>query len=251
MRKAAALERRASARNVDATPAAGHPGAMFRALFLSVGQLGDPAVLRVFLKSMGMTLAIFAVVGFATWWGTQALLAHWIGWGATGLATAFALFVTVLALWLLFRAVAIAVVGLFADDVVAAVEARHYPVALASARPLPFPRAAAMGVRSAVRVVLINLMLLPIYIVLLVTGIGTAAAFFLANGWLLGRDLGDMVASRHLDARALGAWREETGGRRFLLGLAGTGLFVVPVLNLIAPVLGAAMATHMFHQRRP
>lgn len=223
---------------------------MVGAFILSVGQLGDPPVLRVLGKSLALTLAISTVLGFATWWGVQALLAHWIGWGATGLATVLALFVTLLALWLLFRAVAIAAVGLFADEVVEAVEARHYPAALARARPVSFARGAATGLRSAVRAVLVNLIALPVYIVLLATGIGTAAAFFLVNAWLLGRDLGDMVAARHLDPAALDAWRRATRGRRFLLGLADTALFVVPFVNLLAPVLGAAMATHIYHRGR-
>lgn len=223
---------------------------MFRAFLLSVGQLGDPPVLRVLALSLAVTLAIFAVLGLGVWWGTRAMLATWTGFEAGRIATIFALFVMVLALWLLFRAVAVAVVGLFADGVVEAVEARHYPAALASARPLPLHRSVAMGLRSAARVVAVNLLLLPLYVLLLATGVGTAAAFFLVNGWLLGRDLGDMVASRHMDARALMAWRGGTRGRRFALGLAGTGLFVVPFLNLLAPVLGAAMATHLFHGGR-
>lgn len=223
---------------------------MIRALLLSIGQLGDPPVLRVFAKSMALTLAVFAGLGVAVWWGTKAALAAWLDWQSTGLAAVFALFVTVLALWLLFRAVAIAVVGIFADDVVAAVEARHYPAALASARAVPLARSLAMGLRSALRVVLVNLAMLPIYVVLLVTGVGTAAAFFIVNGWLLGRDLGDMVAARHMDSAAIRRWREATRPGRFVLGLANTALFVVPILNIAAPVLGAAMATHYFHGRR-
>jgi uncharacterized protein involved in cysteine biosynthesis len=107
-----------------------------------------------------------------------------------------------------------------------------------------------MGLRSAARVVAVNLLLLPVYIVLLATGIGTAAAFLIVNGWLLGRDLGDMVAARHLDAAGVAAWRRGTKGPRFLLGLADAALFLIPVVNLAAPVLGAAMATHLFHGRR-
>ncbi|RZM27164.1 MAG: hypothetical protein EOP67_40665, partial [Sphingomonas sp.] len=173
---------------------------MLRALALSLGQLTDPPVLRVFVKSMVVTLLVFALLGAGTWWGTQAALAAWLDWHSGGLAAAFALFVTILALWLLFRAVAIAVVGIFADEVVEAVEARHYPDALRTARPVPFARSLAMGLRSAARVVLVNLVMVPVYIALLVTGVGTAAAFFVVNGWLLGRDLGDMVAARHMDA---------------------------------------------------
>ena len=213
---------------------------MIRAFLLSLGQLGDPPVLRVFVKSMAVTLLVFAALGAGLWWATRSL--------GDGLAAAVALVATVLALWLLFRAVAIAVVGIFADDIVAAVEARHYPAALAVARPVPFSRGLGMGLMSAARVVGVNLLMLPVYIALLVTGVGTAAAFFLVNGWLLGRDLGDMIAARHMDAAAMRGWRATTRTQRFLLGLANTGLFVVPVLNIAAPVLGAAMATHFFHR---
>lgn len=219
---------------------------MFTALALSLAQLGDRAVLGVLAKSLAVTLALFVLLGAGVWWGADALLAAWSWHGA--LASAAALVITVLALWLTFRAVAIAVVGLFADTIVAAVEARHYPAALATARDVPLAQALRMGLGSAGRFVAINVALLPLYLLLLATGIGTAAAFLGVNAWLLGRDLGDMVAARHLDPAALRAWRKATAARRFLLGLAATGLFLVPILNILAPVLGAAMATHLFHR---
>lgn len=221
---------------------------MFRAFVLALAQLGDRPVLAVVAKSLALTLALFALLGVGIWWAADALLAAWTWHGA--LASAAALAVSVLALWLLFRAVAIAVVGLFADTIVAAVEAKHYPAALARARAVPFARSLAMGLRSAGRFVAVNLLLLPLYLVLLATGIGTAAAFLAVNAWLLGRDLGDMVAARHLSPEAMRAWRSATQAKRFLLGLAATGLFLVPFLNILAPVIGAAMATHLFHRSR-
>ncbi|WBH17330.1 EI24 domain-containing protein [Sphingomonas radiodurans] len=223
---------------------------MFGALDLSLGQLGDRPVLAVLGKSLALTLALFAVLGAGVWWGTDALLAAWAGKWHGALTSAAAVIVTLLAMWLLFRAIAIAVVGLFADAIVAAVEARHYPAALASAREVPFARSLRMGLASAARSVAINVLLLPAYIVLLATGIGTAALFLAVNVWLLGRDLGDMVAARQMPAEALPAWRRATGARRFLLGLAVTALFLVPFANILAPVLGAAMATHLFHRSR-
>ncbi|MFN3674816.1 MAG: EI24 domain-containing protein [Sphingomonas pseudosanguinis] len=224
---------------------------MIRAFFLSLGQLGDPVIRRVLIRSLAVTLAVFVVAGIALWWGVRATLAGWLGAQAGGWSAALVVVAEIVTLWLAFRAVAMAVIGLFADDIVAAVEARHYPQALASARPVPFARGLAMGLGSAGRVIAINLILLPLYIVLLATGIGTAAAFLLVNGWLLSRDLGDMVAARHMDAGAMRRWRKATGPRRLLLGLAVAVLFVVPGLNLLAPVLGASMATHVFHRRRP
>ena len=218
---------------------------MIRAFFLAVGQLGDPPVRRVLAASLAITLAIFAALGGALWWGIDALLAN-VAWHGA-LAGVAATLVTVLALWLLFLAVAILVVGLFADTIVAAVERRHYPDRLASARAVPFHRGLAMGAGSAARFVGVNLLMMPVYVALLVTGVGTAAAFFVVNAWLLGRDLTDMVAARHMDAAAMRGWRAATAGRRFALGLAGTALFVVPLLNILAPVIGAAMATHLYH----
>jgi uncharacterized protein involved in cysteine biosynthesis len=224
---------------------------MLRAFFLSVGQLGDPKIIRVFLKSLGVTLVLLAVFGVAMWYGAQGLVA-WMGAGAeaggwVGVATVL--------LWLggaffLFRAIAIAVVGIFADDVVAAVEGKHYPEALAEARDVPFGRSVRMGLGSAGRLILINLAVSPLYLLLLITGVGTALLFFIVNGWLLGQDLGEMVAARHVPQKGMKGWRGSTGFQRFALGLAGTALFLVPILNLVAPVLGAAMATHLFHGRR-
>lgn len=220
---------------------------MLRALALSIGQLGDPAILRVLAKSLGVTLALFVALGF----GVFALLRHWLAGFAggydDGLAGVAAVAIFVLAAWLLFRVVAIAVLGVFGDDVVAAVEARHYPAAHAAARPAGIGRSLRMGVGSAARAIVVNLLMVPVYLALLFTAVGPAVAFFLVNGWLLGRDLGEMVASRHMDDAAMRAWRKATGGRRFALGLAGTGLFVVPLVNLFAPILGAQLATHLFH----
>lgn len=221
---------------------------MVRAFLLSLQQLGDPPVLRVLAASMAITLALFAGAGAALWWGIDAALADWAWHGAlAGLAATLG---TALGAWLLFRAVAMLVVGLFADTIVAAVERRHYPAALAGARPVPLARGVRMGAASALRFVAVNLLFAPVYVALLVTGVGTAAAFFVVNGWLLGRDLGEMVAARHLPAAAMRDWRAATAGRRFALGLVATGLFVVPVVNIVAPVIGAAMATHLFHGTR-
>lgn len=223
---------------------------MIRALTLSLGQIFEPAIIRVLAKVIALTLALFALLGVALWWAAGVLAAHY-GWGAYGdWAAAAAALVAVIAAWLLFRVVAIAIIGIFADAVVEAVERRHYPAALASARAPGLARTLRMGLASAGRAIGLNLLALPLYLVLLVTGVGTVALFALVNAVLLGRDLGEMVAVRHMDAGAVRGWLRTTRLPRLMLGLVVTGLFVVPVANLLAPILGAAMATHLFHGRR-
>lgn len=219
---------------------------MLNALLLSIGQLGDRRILAVLAKSLLLTLAIFVAMGVGLVVGAEALAARWF---VPGIAGAAAAIVAVFGAWLLFRVIAVAVIGLFADEVVHAVEAKHYPARFATAHDLSFARAAAMGLRSAGRALLVNLLFAPLYLLLLVTGVGTALAFFIVNSWLLGHDLGDMVAVRHLPRAELKAWRAQTRIWRITLGAAGTALFLVPLANFLAPILGAAMATHLFHRR--
>lgn len=225
---------------------------MIRAFLLSLGQFADSAILRVFLKSIGLTLLVFLLLGAGLWFGTRWLFIDRLGWGedAAGLAIIGEFVATIMFGWVLFRAVAIAVIGLFGDEIVIAVERRHYPDALASARDVPFARSLYMGLRSAGRALAVNLVLAPAYILLLLTGFGTPLLFFAANGWLLGVDLGEMVAARHIAPSEMKAWRGSTRWERWELGVIVSGLLTLPVVNLFAPILGAAMAAHLFHGRR-
>lgn len=223
---------------------------MIRAFWLSVEQIPDRAVLVVLGWTLALTAAIFAVAGVGLWYGIDALIA-WLNWHWIDGSEALIAGVLMLILgWLLFRATAVAIMGIFADGVVEAVERRHYPDALAACRPPSWGLSLRMALSSAGRAIFFNLLALPVYILLLITGIGTLAAVIAVNAPLLGRDLGEMVAIRHMDRAAMRDWLAATRGKRLLLGLAATGLFMVPVVNLFAPILGAAMATHLFHMGR-
>jgi uncharacterized protein involved in cysteine biosynthesis len=59
-----------------------------------------------------------------------------------------------------------------------------------------------------------------------------------------------MVAVRHMADAELPGWRRRTTTRRVMLGAVGTALLLVPVVNLVAPVLATAMAAHVFHLGR-
>lgn len=222
---------------------------MIPAFTLAIGQLGDSAIIRVIFKVLTLTVMLFALFGLGAWQG-GAWIASQYGLSDSGLAAAGAAIVSLFALWLFFRIVAVTLTGLFADQVVHAVEARHYPDALERVITPAWPLSARMAIASALRTLLFNLAALPVYGLLLITGVGTIAVFAIVNALLLGRDLGEMVAIRHMPPEAMRGWLATTRWQRFLLGLAVTGLFVIPVANLLAPVIGAAMATHIFHRGR-
>lgn len=227
---------------------------MLRALALAVGDLADPRILSVLMRSLLITLLIFAGVGLLLAWALEgadpcALLMDEgcpLGLSASGLG---AFMLTALALWFLFPAVAIGVITGFIDRIVAAVEQRHYPAAAATARPLGLAGSAWLGLRSSLRILLYNLVALPLYVLLLVTGVGALILFLLVNGVAVGRDLGEMVASRHGAPPERRAWLAASRGDRAMLGIVVSAIFLVPFVNLLAPVFGAAAAAHLYHRR--
>ena len=221
----------------------GVPSAFARAL----GQLGDRRVMGVLAKSMGITLAIFVLVAIALWQGMQRLIEHYAaGYGELGGLVGVLL--AIIGGWLLFRVVALAVLQFFADEVVLAVEARHYPQAAVTARKLPFAEDARNAASGLLRAVVANLAALPFALLLLVTGVGTALLFWAVNAWLLGRELQDMAWLRH--RATTDAAPPLTALTRLALGGIVAAMLLVPFVNLLAPVLGAAAATHLVHSRK-
>jgi len=212
----------------------------------AVQQLGDPAILRVLAKSFAITLVVFIAVGVAVFQSVIAA-AGYLGFTANSGAAYFtAMVLTLVAGWLLFRVVALAVLQFFADDIVRAVEQKHYPEAAACARDLPFREDLLNSLRGIGRTVGFNLLALPVALVLLFTAIGPAIIFLLVNAVLLGRELTDMAWLRH---REPSETTSPVGALdRLLLGGAIAGLMLMPFVNLLAPIIGAAAGTHLTHR---
>lgn len=216
-------------------------------LLRGVAALAEGAVLRVLAKTVAITVAIFLALG---WLGEMVIDD---ALSALGLDRDYSASVLISALlivfsaWLLFRLVALAVLQFFADEVVVAVERTSYPAAAERARKLGLAEEMRLSLAGALRALAVNLLALPFALALLFTGVGTALVFWAANAWLLGRELTDMVWLRHRPAPDIAAPVSKL--ERFLLGGAIAALLVVPFANLLAPVLGAAAATHLIHRK--
>lgn len=221
---------------------------MIQSFSRSLAQLADRSILAILFKTMVLTLLLFGLFGIAAYFGLLWLFA-WLGWTDGGFAAAAAAAViAILTGVLLFRITAIFVLNIFSDDIVDAVERQYYPARAETARQPGYRTGIRMGLASVGRAVGYNLLALPLYAVLLVTGVGAPLAFFAVNAILLGRDLQDMVAARHSgDMRKLDPQWQLPKVQRFLLGLLTAVLLAIPFVNFLAPVLGAAMATHLVH----
>jgi uncharacterized protein involved in cysteine biosynthesis len=217
----------------------------------ALAQLRDPRFLHVLLKALLITVAGLAVVFWAVMLGVGWLLPEsvtlpWIGpvgflddlvsWAAVGLMLGLSVVLMV--------PTAAAVVGFFLEDVADAVEARHYPD-LPPAEALPV----AVQVKDALRffalVVAVNIAALVVYFLMPPLA---PFAFWLVNGFLLGREYFQLVAMRRLGPEGAARLRRAHAGRIWLAGTAMAVPLSVPVLNLIVPILGVAVFTHQVHR---
>jgi CysZ protein len=227
---------------------------VFTPMVRAIGQLDDPALLRVLLQTLVISVLCFAGVAGGCFWlvdhvlasaGAMHGLAGVVGgriaglliWLAGALGSVLAL---TSALWL-FLPVAVVIASLFLEPVCRAVERRWYPA-------LPPPSGAGMAAQIW-EGVLIGLGVLALSVVSLVAsiflpGFGHVLGWAI-TAWALGRGLFTAVAMRRMDRRAaLDAYRRRKLGvlvQGGLLTVAGT----LPLLNFLLPVLGSACMVHV------
>lgn len=215
---------------------------MFRAISLGFASLSDKGIMLILARVMLLTLLAFAILGFALWYAIDAIF-HQLGYADDGgLSAVAAVAVLLISGLVLFRMIAIAITWVFSDDIIDIIEAKHYPFEAARGKRPSNWLSARMGLRSAMRALGYNLLALPFYLILLVTGIGAPLVFLGVNALLLGRDLEDMLVARH--GHHFAAFGK---GERLMLGLAGAAGMMVPLLQFVVPVVATASAVHMAH----
>jgi uncharacterized protein involved in cysteine biosynthesis len=222
--------------------AAPYPTSLPAALLRAVEALAEPTVRRVAALGLGLSVLCFALL----WAAAGAVLYHALhfAWAPLdwllGLLGGFA----VLGLtWLLFPAVATLTIGFFLDRVAAAVEAQDYSQA-GPPRRQPWGELFVVTLRLAAATIVLNILALPLY--LLAPGINLVL-FLALNGYLFGRGYFEVAALRRLDPAAAKALRRRFAGRIYLGGVLIAGLFALPLVNLVAPVIATAFMVHVFH----
>ncbi|CAN7158717.1 sulfate transporter family protein [Mesorhizobium sp. LjRoot246] len=210
-------------------------------------ELLSPPFRAVFVKTLGLTL--LALV--ALWFGLTSLIEwlalpwlqsllpgmpSWAGW-LGGIIAAIAL---AFGMALLIAPVTAVVAGLFLDDIAEVVERTDYP-GDPTGRAMPALRSLVLSMRFLGVVILGNIVAL---LLLLVPGINIAA-FFIVNGYLLGREFFEFAAMRFRGEEEARALRRHYAGTVFLAGLLIAAFLAVPLLNLVTPLFAAAMMVHL------
>ena len=216
----------------------------------AVSRLFTPEFRGVFFKSLGLTLLLLVLAwlalrgvltGFVFPWVDAFLpsMPDWTSWFGVLAGVAASLGIAV-GLAFLIAPVTAAIAGLFLDDVAEVVEAQDYPQD-APGRPVPLLRGIVLSAKFLGVVILANIGAL---LLLLIPGVNIAA-FFLINGYLLGREFFEFAAMRFRSETDAKAMRRRHGGTVFLAGIVIAAFMAVPLVNLLTPLFAAAMMVHL------
>ena len=215
-----------------------------RPLLLAFDQLPDPVFSGVVLRSVLWSAVAFALLAAGSVVAVHELVAQavafgqgWLGWVAGALGGIGA---ALLSLWL-FVPAAVLIATLYVERVAGAVERRHYP-------GLPQPDGAPLTEQFWDGIVLglqlIPLQLLTLILTIVLPGVGLVLGL-LITGWALGRGLFVAVAMRRMGRDAAVTLFQSRRGAAMLPGVALAALGLVPVANLLVPVLGIAAMVHV------
>jgi len=158
--------------------------------------------------------------------------------------TAFVFFI-----FLFFAPISTIFLAIFLDDIIDCVEDKFYPDNKAGKR-LGVQHLAYLALRIMFFIIVLNILMLPLYVLLFWIPYVPLALFYILNGYLLGWGYYEMVAVRHLGIKEAGTHRKSIRGVILSAGLIMTILFMVPIVQLTVPILGAAMICHLFHISR-
>jgi len=222
---------------------------MIRAFDLALRQLGDPKLRAVVWQSLLLSLVLQVAIAVLAWWTLQHFAVFQWEWVNAAIRWLGGAAVAVLAL-LLFPASFGIVISVFMERIADIVESEYYP-ALGKARGISIWTGIWTGVVFLFAVLLLNLVMLPLYLVALFVAGACAVLFYAINGWLTARLYYEQVALRRKTPAEVKAWRKANAGVLWLTGIVIVFLGTIPILNLIVPVLGTAAMVHVAQTLRP
>jgi CysZ protein len=230
---------------------------MIDAAVKALTQILSPPMRSILWRSIGLALVLIAVLAI----GLQRLLA-WLAtsgevWAEAALGpgahtplnvVAWVLSIAaglgiVLGGILLMPAITSLVASVFVDEVADHVEREYYP----TERPgvaLPFMLATIEGIKIALLTILVYLIALPL---VFLAGAGFLI-FFIATGWLLGKQYFELAAMRFRPPAEAKLMRKDNAATIFTAGLIIAAFVSIPVVNLATPLFGMAFMVHMHKQ---
>ncbi|MDF1732150.1 MAG: EI24 domain-containing protein [Minwuia sp.] len=216
--------------------------------------LADPALRRIFWRTLLLALVAYAIAGGLAWLVVDYFLNFDVSWlpdfvvsWLRGFLEASVMLGVIGLMWAIFPAVFTGLSSIFLDEAALAVEKRHYPMDAPGKEPAFWP-SMRRTLQFTLLVVFINILLMPLYLLGLFLPPLNLILYYGVNGYFLGREYFELVGYRHLDEGAVFTTRRRNSTVCMLAGALIAFALTIPFLNLLVPVAAAAMMVHVYKE---
>jgi CysZ protein len=200
----------------------------------------SPPFRRVLFKSLALTVALLALVGFGLDRLAVAYVANSNSWIATLISLAIGLGLVVALVWLAPSTTSL-LASFFLDEIADLVEREIDPQG-APGRPAPVLPAAITSLRYAGLSALVAIAAL---VLIFVPGLGLVA-WIAANAYVLGGVYFELAAMRFHSAAEAQELRRQFAAPVYFAGLILSAFVSVPILNLVTPLFATAYMVRFF-----
>ncbi len=197
---------------------------------------------RVLLRSIALAIALLIALGIGAYYALTYFVTLDMPWAQLTLEILSAVGIVIGAIFLV-PPVTSLVAGLFLDDVAAQVESSEF-LDQNVGTALPIGRSIWLSIKFFGVMVGVNLVAL---LLLLVPGVNLVV-FYIANGYLLGREYFQLAAMRYRSEDEVALVRRHHALGIFLAGLIIAVVVSIPILNLITPVFATIFMVRL-HKR--
>jgi CysZ protein len=202
-------------------------------------ELFTPPFRAVLWKCVAFTIGLLIVLIVAVEW-TFSHFVQWPGWIEIAIEWLGGLALVVGSIFLI-PPVTSLIAGLYLDDIAAEVERAAYPSDPPGKELATLP-AIVLALKFFLVVLAVNILAL---FLLLIPGVNLIA-FYLGNGYLLGREYFELAAMRHISSDEAKQLRKANRLTVLMCGLIIAGIASVPILNLITPLFATAFMVRIF-----
>jgi CysZ protein len=211
----------------------------------SILDLLEPGLRTIFFKTVILSIFAILTIVYMGWTLFSAyqvfdvwLLGPILSWASGFLALIFGA--------LLLPPITIIIGSIYSDDITDQIEKKYYPSRVGK-RQIKLSELLFSSGKNFGITIIVNILLAPLYLIGTFFPIITFLVFYSVNGYLVGKELFETVASRHLDMKDRYLLKKQNNGKVIIGGVIMVGISTIPILNLIAAVLGVVFMTHLFH----
>ena len=211
----------------------------------SILDLLEPDIRTILFKTVILSLFSIIMIVYMCWtlFNTHQVFDIWLlgpilSWAWGLLALIFGA--------LLLPPITIIIGSIYSDSIVDHIEKKYYPSRLGM-RQIKLSELGFSISKNFCITIIVNILLAPLYLIGTFFPIISFLIFYSVNGHLIGKELFETVASRHLEMKDRYLLKKQNNSKVIIGGIIMVGISTIPILNLIAAVLGIVFMTHFFH----